>query len=253
MKKTTLAIVMILVFAASCGYAEEKFPKPRGFVSDFANILPEKANVELNALFSDLEAKTTAEIAVVTVDSTSPLDIETYAVELFQKWGIGKKGKDNGVLLLVAVKDRKVRIEVGYGLEGAIPDALSERIISTKIIPFFKKGDYVNGILNGSLAVAQLTAKEYNVKLSSLKQIQAVSPPKPAPAFAGFLKIFLMLIFIFGFRFSFLFLPLMFGGTRRRGGSWFGTGYGGSAGGFSGGFGGFGGGLSGGGGASGGW
>jgi len=183
----------------------------------------------------------------VTVDSTEPLSIEEYAVNLFQRFGIGQKGKDNGVLFLVASKDRQMRIEVGYGLEGAITDAYSSQIINSIVVPEFKAGRYSDGIEKGTAAIVTLIAKEYNVTLTGVPQ------PVYQDQGNGSNWVFLLIICIF---ISFIisrggggmFLPMLF-----MGGGYGGGGYSGGGGGFGGGFGGFGGGMSGGGGASGGW
>lgn len=251
--KIRLIILFLILLATTTLYAQEHLPSPAGFVNDFAHVLSSDDRGKLEALFFELDSRTTAEVAVVTIDTTQPRDIESYAVSLFEKWGIGKKGKDNGILLLVALKDRKVRIEVGYGLEGAVPDALAKQIISGIIIPSFKKGEYAKGIVAGSVAVVNLVAKEYNVTLAGFKDLPAASSPqKISPLVSLFFLLFF--IMMFGLRWGFLWWAILTPGTgRRRGGFWYGSGLGGGSGGFGGGFGGFGGGFSGGGGASGGW
>jgi uncharacterized protein len=201
----------------------------------------------LEAWILELKQKTSAEIAVVTVDSTQPLTIEDYAVKLFQRFGIGQKGKDNGILLLVAYKDRRMRIEVGYGLEGAVTDAYSSRIINEIMVPEFKAGRFSEGIEKGAAAIVTLVAKEYNVTLSGV--------PEPAYQETQGGSIW-TLLFILCIVLSFVlsrggFFPIFIGGGY--GGGRYGSGGYSSGGGFSGGFGGFGGGMSGGGGASGGW
>jgi len=249
-------LFILLLFTFSVG-AEElvKYPAYTGYVNDYAKILSSSEKSELNTLIGALERKTTAQVAVVTLVSTSPLEIEDYAVRLFEKWGIGQKGKDNGALLLVAVKDRRVRIETGYGLEGALPDAICNKIIFSRIIPYFKKGEYNKGIIAGTASIVQLIAGEYNVELGELKDFKAVYPAAKGSLLAAILRLIFTLIFlmlILGTRFGLLGF-LLLGSGRRSGGYWYGGGYGGNSGGFSGGFGGFGGGLSGGGGASGSW
>ncbi len=116
------------------------YPADSGYVVDQSGIIDSAAQSRLEAWILELKQKTSAEVAVVTVDSTEPLSIEEYAVNLFQRFGIGQKGKDNGVLFLVAYKDRHMRIEVGYGLEGAITDAYSSQIINAIMAPEFKAG-----------------------------------------------------------------------------------------------------------------
>ena len=256
LKKLFLILLLFALTSFSAG-AEElvKYPAYIGYVNDYAKIFSSSEKAELNTLIGALERKTTAQIAVVTLATTSPLEIEDYAVRLFEKWGIGQKGKDNGALLLVAVKDRKVRIETGYGLEGALPDAICNKIIFSAIIPYFKKGEYNNGIIAGTAYIVQLIAGEYNVELGELKDFEAAYPVSRRSPLAAVLRLIFTLIFFtlfLGMRMG-LFGLLLLGSGRRSGGYWYGGGYGGNSGGFSGGFGGFGGGLSGGGGASGSW
>ena len=248
--------ITCLLLLASYSQAQNEFPNYTGYVNDYANILSDETKNKLSNFIGELERKTTAQIAVVTIDTVSSLDIETYAVKLFEKWGIGQKDKDNGTLLLIAVKDREMRIEVGYGLEGAIPDALNKIIIENYITPSFKEGDFNTGVLKGAIGIAKLIAKEYNVELSELDSlpINVPMPEKPPSIISIFNFLFTLFIIIMfvslrtGFFWWWFLIP-----GRRRGGYWYGSGYGGNSGGFSGGFGGFGGGLSGGGGASGRW
>ena len=246
MKK--IFIILSLFIFTGIGFCEDAiFQNYAGYVNDYANILSDEAKAKLTALSAEIESKTTSQLAILTIDTTSPLDIETYAVKLFEKWGIGQKGKNNGVIVLVAVKDKAIRIEVGYGLEGAIPDALAKNIIEKSMIPFFKNSDYNAGILQGAAVVSKLIASEYNVEISELDNIKVGVPSKKASIFDFLFLIFIIIILI---RIRlFWFFPIA-GISRGRGGYWNG---GGSSGGFSGGFGGFGGGFSGGGGASGSW
>ena len=246
--KRIAAVSLVLLFCSAviipCGAQEVRFPAPKGFVNDYANVLSSDTKFKLESFLTEFEQKTGAEIAVVTVSTTSPLTIEQYAVELFQKWGIGKRGEDNGILLLVSSGDRKVRIEVGYGLEGAVTDLQSKVIIEDLVVPNFKQGNYDQGVTAATVVLARIVADEYGVKLEPGKQ--GISAPmrvrrKGSPL--GSLFTLLFFILIFGFRFGTMFF-LMSGG-----GYW----SGGSRGSFGGGFGGFGGGMSGGGGASGSW
>ncbi len=227
---------------------EPSFPKPTGYVNDFAKVISPSEKARLTALIEEVKRKTTAEIAVVTVPTIAPLTKERYAVELYQRWGIGEKGKDNGVLILISLKERAWKIETGYGLEGALPDMIVSEIGRKIMVPYFKKGEFGKGLLAGTQAVAAQIAKEYNVELSG----KGILPPPPAASTSpgrSILSIVLTLlffIFIFGTRMG-LFGFLLLGGPGYWGGGYTGTG------GFGGGFGGFGGGLSGGGGAGGGW
>ena len=225
-----------------------------GYVVDQSGIIDSAARSRIEGWILELNQKTTAQVAVVTVDSTGPLSIEEYAVNLFQRFGIGQKGRDNGALLLVAYKDRHMRIEVGYGLEGAITDAYSSQIINTIMAPEFKEGHFSDGIEKGTAAIVTLIAKEYNITLTGVPQ--PVYQDQGSGSFWILLLIICIFVSFFFSRGGGMFLPMVFfpGGYGRGGfgGGGFGGGFGGG-GGFSGGFGGFGGGMSGGGGASGGW
>jgi uncharacterized protein len=262
MIKRIIPYIFILHIILSSGYLcvdalaqNQEYPDYRGYVNDFAGVLSTKAQNAISSLAHQVESKTTAQIAVVTVSTVKPLTIEQYAVELFERWGIGQKGKDNGILLLVAIKDKKLRIETGYGLEGALPDIICRQIIEKVILPEFRSNDFSNGILLGTASIADLIAREYKVKLD----YGSAAVPSPKPALSSGARIFksiiylLLFIFLFGLRSGLLFYMILGPRGRRRGGYWYGTGMGGSSGGFGGGFGGFGGGFSGGGGASGGW
>jgi len=241
----------IFIFTGIAFCEEADFPNHVGYVNDYAGILSAETKYKLTSLSAEIENKTTSQLAVLTIDTTSPLDIETYAVKLFEKWGIGQKGKNNGVLILIAVKDRTVRIEVGYGLEGAIPDALANNIIEKSMVPFFKNRDYNSGVLQAASVISKLIAGEYNVNISELDGVKIEAPSKKFSLF-DFLFLILVIIMLIS-RGFFWFLPMSMSGRRGRGGYWSSGGFGGGSGGFGGGFGGFGGGFSGGGGASGRW
>lgn len=134
--------------------------KPQGFVNDFASILSTQEKSSLELKLSDFKKQTSIEIAVVTIPTLGDETIETYAVKLFEEWGIGDKEKDNGTLFLIAPTERKVRIEVGYGLEGVLTDAQSYGIIQKIIIPEFKSGNMQAGILKGSDAIISVVKSE---------------------------------------------------------------------------------------------
>jgi uncharacterized protein len=244
-----ISLILVGLCSPSILAQETKFPKPRGWVNDHAGILNQSERSLLSALANELERATSAEIAVVTLNTIGTTPIEEYAVDLFEKWGIGKKDKDNGLLILVAVNERQVRIEVGYGLEGVITDGLAGQIIREKIVPEFRQGNFGRGLLAAAATTANLIAKEAGVELRELGSIPRetyhIRQKSALESLLGNLIYFMFLFFIFGGRFFIfpLFFPF-FGGGRywSRGG-----------GGFGGGFGGFGGGLSGGGGASGSW
>lgn len=139
------------------------FPEPVGYVNDFANVLTEVEENEINELITSLENDTKVEIAVVTIPSTEGLTIEEYANTLFNKWGIGKKGQDNGVLLLIAMKERAIRIEVGYGLEPILPDGLCGEIIRNNMVPYLKAGEVGQALLSATKRIAEIISKKQNI------------------------------------------------------------------------------------------
>jgi uncharacterized protein len=221
--------------------------QPQGYVSDYAGVFSGADKRDLEALLSEVERKTDVELAVVALPSMQGGQIEDFAVRLYERWGIGKKGTDEGALLLTAIEDREVRIEVGYGLERLITDARAGRILDQYVIPRFKQGDIASGLIAGARAMAAMVAEDAGVALTG----GGGPPPRPARGesslLAGVFKFILIVVFVLFFiRHPFLALLLLSGG-RGGGGVSGGGGFGG------GGFGGFGGGLSGGGGASRGW
>ncbi|MFH1389459.1 MAG: TPM domain-containing protein [Candidatus Margulisiibacteriota bacterium] len=167
--KRFLVIFFVLFYGLlmSARGGEVVFPSAKGFVNDFAGVIEPAAAEKTEKLCQLLEQKTGAELAIVTVKTVMPLDPKSYAVKLFEKWGIGKKGKDNGLLLLVAVDDHRVEIEVGYGLEGTINDALAGQILDAYVMPNFKKGDFSGGIYRGAAALAERIAAAQKVELGN--------------------------------------------------------------------------------------
>ena len=223
--------------------------RPQGLVNDFAGVMSPRVAQQLESALLDLERQTGAEVAIVTVPTVPEGDIERAAVDLVRDWGIGKRGKDNGVLILCAVQDRRVRIEVGYGLEAILPDAKTGRIIDEQMLPHFRAGDLATGLVDGTLAVADVIARNAGVTFSGGPP---PVPERPAPPLAPwnsaltlvFFGCLVVLAFLNPSVFFWLLLGMMGRGSSS---SWEGGG------GFSGGFGGFGGGMSGGGGASRSW
>ena len=145
---------LAVCLASSLLLARADFPKATGFVNDFANLLDVPAREALDRQLRTVEKETTAEIVLVTVSSLDGMTVEEYANKLFKEWGIGKKKEDNGVLVLVAPTEREMRIEVGYGLEGVLPDGLAGEIIRNQFTPRFKEGNYPGGIRAGVGRVA---------------------------------------------------------------------------------------------------
>lgn len=133
---------------------------PVGFVNDFANVMTEPAKASLEATLVQFNASTTNEVSVVTVSSLEGDYIENYAVHLFEEWGIGTEEKDNGVLLLLAIEDRAMRIEVGYGLEGALPDSVADSILRD-MTPLLQSANYDGAITLGASSIIDATEGEY--------------------------------------------------------------------------------------------
>ncbi len=150
-------------------YAFTSPGKPQGFVNDYANLLSKEQKANLETTLSDFNKTTTVQITVVTIPDLVDETIESYAVKLFEEWGIGDKNKDNGVLFVTALNDRKTRIEVGYGLEGVLTDAQSNGIIQKIVLPEFRNNDYEKGIVDGTQAIISVVKSEadYSTPVSS--------------------------------------------------------------------------------------
>lgn len=159
MKNVIRTIVAVLAIAPVVALAYTSPGRPTGFVNDFAGILSVQDKQSIEARLQSLRDSTSAQVAVVTVSSLGGDSVENYAVSLFQDWGIGEKGKDNGLLILVAPNEREVRIEVGYGLEGDITDLQAGLIVRNIIIPAFRDGDYSGGISKAVEAVSAVILK----------------------------------------------------------------------------------------------
>lgn len=126
------------------------FPKPTGFVNDFAGILSIQERTEFETALGQFEKETGNEIVIVIVPNLQEATVEDFSVRLFEKWKIGKKGNDNGLLILISMEERKSRIETGYGLEPVITDGLAGEILDTQLIPHFRSGAYADGLRNSA-------------------------------------------------------------------------------------------------------
>ena len=237
--------LLIILLGAFSSLSAARYPKPQGHLSDMAGVLSQEARNKIEALATELESKTSAELAVVSIDHLENETIEGLAVDIFKEWGVGKKGKDNGVLIVAAIKDRKVRIEVGYGLEGILPDGKTGMILDSYLLPYFKQGNFSEGFYAASAAVALVIAKDAKVELSQ----NPAMPPRARKnrSQSGLLLFFIVIIVLRAI--SATQNRNKYGGKGR----YYGGGLGGGGGFGGGGFGGFGGGMSGGGGSSRGW
>ncbi|SFJ42766.1 YgcG family protein [Caulobacter sp. UNC279MFTsu5.1] len=254
-----LAFLALWIFALPALAAAPTFPALTGRVVDGADILSPQVETELTTKLENLEKTTGRQLVVATVPSLQGYEIEDYGYQLGRTWGIGQKGTNTGALLIVAPNERKVRIEVGYGLEPILTDALSSVIIQTAILPKFKAGDLEGGVTAGTDAViAQLALPDDEAKA---KAAQAFKVSEEAQRGAGASPILALLILfvvivvlsqVFGRRgrrggglgpaLPWIILNGMLSGGRGGGGGW--SGGDGGGGGFSGGGGSFGGGGS---------
>ncbi|MBB5222469.1 uncharacterized protein HNP73_002405 [Amaricoccus macauensis] len=249
-------LAVALVFIAAVAWAQT-FPPLTGRIVDQAGILSPEAKADIEPKLVELETKSGIQLVVATVSSLDGQAIEPYANELFRAWRLGEATQNNGVLLLVAPNERRVRIEVGYGLEGTLTDALSSVIIANAITPRFKAGDFSGGVVRGVddiITVLTTDASEWAARPDLRLDRQPEAGPPDWLLIAGFFGFFALFTISPGFRrlvMNVMFALLVTSGSGRSGG--FGGGRGG--GGFGGGGGGFsgGGGSSGGGGASGSW
>lgn len=243
-----LTLFFICCFSITTLAADSDFPSPPNpprLVNDFSSILSDAERQLLEDSVEAIEKRTSNQITIVIIKSTGPYEIAAYATQLGNQWGVGVKGRENGILLLVAIEDRKVTIATGRGLEGALTDAMCGRIIRNEIKPAFKQGQYLDGLLQAVNALDLATRGEY-------KGIEKSQDEKPRGFSIGLILFILLIIFI-----------LSKGNKNNRGGGinpflggmLLGGGFGGGSNNDSdsGGFGGFGGGSFGGGGASGSW
>lgn len=245
--KFLITVLAALFLAFSCVplLAAEKYPQPQGAINDFANVIDQESAAKMEALAREVLQKTGTSIVVATV-TTIGKDEEAglYVNGLYKAWGIGKKGEDKGLLIFLAVQERKIRIETGYGVEGILPDGLIGEILDKYVVPLLKTGNYGQALYNAMYASSAYIARDANVQLSGSPiptRSRARAEKKGVNVF-GLIIFFIVAALLLGTRSGRSMLPwilllLLSGGGGRGGG------------GFGGGFGGFGGGGSGGGGA----
>jgi len=249
------ALVCISPIAASAERVED-LPKPTGYVSDFAHVLSPEAIARLDRLCEQLDhSAANAQVAVVTIRTLDGADPAEFANALEDKWKMGKKGSDRGVLVFLAVNDHKRRIEVGYGLEGILPDGkLGD--IGREMVPDLRANDFDGAVTLAVGEVAQVIAADAKVSLADEAPMAARQRAGPHINWVKIILLIIVLVFFGGFHLLRFLLGFgLFGGFRGGGWSSGGGGFGGGGGGGSGGggFGGFGGGGFGGGGAGGDW
>lgn len=255
-----VAVILITSAGVAVCYGKANLPMPRHYVEDYANVINDSDERSLNGILQELEQKTGAQYIILTVQTTEGVPIQQFSIELTDKWKLGQKSKDNGMLFVLAATDRKYWFNPGYGLEGFITDQYCGRVGRKVLVPFLKKGDYGKGVYQANLQIVQRIAEQSGVVLTGmpkLKSIPVAQRRRGLPCFS-ILPLLLVMFLLFGGRGRgmgmWLFLPLMFGGFGGVGGYGRSGSYGGGS--FGGGFGGFGGGMGGGfggGGAGGSW
>jgi uncharacterized protein len=255
--------MLLLPAGAAAVLAQADLPMPRHYVEDYANAINQSDEQSLNGVLHELEQKTDAQYIVLTVETTGGVPIEQFSIDLVEKWKLGQKDKDNGMLFTLAKNDRRWRFEVGYGLEGFVTDAYCSRVGREVLVPYLKKGRYSEGIYQANLQIAQKIASESGVTLTGVPKVNRQPVPQQrrtvgSPCCCWTLLPLLILFLLLGGLGRgmgwWFFLPFMLGGFGTPGGFGRSGSYGGGS--FGGGFGGFGGGMGGGfggGGASGGW
>jgi uncharacterized protein len=254
--RTKSAIVLLLVlFLTLAGHTEPVSQlHATGYVNDFAQVLDQNTAMRMEGVCLQIDQKAHAQIAVVTINSLDGADVESYAVDLFKRWGIGNKSSNRGVLILYAIKDHRARIEVGYGLEPILPDGKVGGF-QREAIPLMQSGNYSAALLLVTNRVAGVIAQDAGIQIPTVSVPVPIRAPdredEPHFSLGGIIAVAVILLIIMftplrGLLFWIL-LSQVFDG--RSGGGWGGGGFGGGGGGF----GGFGGGSSGGGGASSSW
>lgn len=252
-----LALVAAFFVLAVPAFAQPKFPPLTGRVVDDAHLLSPETTRKLDGELAQLEQQTGHQLVVATVPDLQGYEIEEYGYQLGRTWALGRKGVNDGAILLVAPKERKVRIEVGYGLEPVLTDALSNVILQRKVLPAFKAGQMEQGIVDGTEALVQqlsLPEDQAKAQVAQASQTQQSAArqdqPPPIPVLVGIVIVFFILAGLFSRRSRYgggggglwWLIPLILSSSGRRDGGW--GGGGGGGGGFSGGGGSFGGGGS---------
>jgi uncharacterized protein len=256
-RKLWLGVALVLALAVAAQAEPVSQLKATDYVNDFAHVLDQVAIAQMDDICRQIDDKAHAKIAVVTIHSTDGLDIESYAVALFQQWGLGTKSTNRGVLILYAIDDHRDRIEVGYGLEPILPDGKTGDF-AREAVPLMRAEQYGRALLLVTSRVAKVIADDARVQLTNPQPEAPVEHDNQRGGGMSVGGVILLIIVILVVLLtplrSVLFWILfsgMFGGGSRSSGGWGGGGFGGGGGGGFGGFGG--GGMSGGGGSSGSW
>lgn len=246
------AAAALSVGAASCSSSSSPIPKFTAPVVDQADVVSAATERQVDSELTDYQTRTGNQIAVAIVKTTGSKSLEDYTIDLARAWGVGQKGKDNGAVLLIAYKDRKVRIEVGRGLEGTLTDLDSGRIIRERIIPQMQAGNVDAAIVDGTRGIRQVLNDPALGDLPATQEPAPTQTPSSSGSPWGAILPIIFVLFILGSGFGRRRRRRIFGLPIFWGGGFGGGGFGGGGGG-GGGFGGGGGGGFGGGGASGSW
>ncbi len=176
-----VATYLFVTALSATSAVAQTLPKPAGRVTDLANVIDAGTEADIAARLDQLERQTSSEVAVVTVPSLDGVPVDDYAVRLFKEWGIGQARQDNGVLVLVAPNEREMRIEVGYGLEGILPDGLAGEIIRDQFIPRFREDDYNGGIRDGVARVVDIVEKQQVLTAEELAKFNEDASAEDVP------------------------------------------------------------------------
>ena len=207
-------VIFYLSFVISLS-AAQSFPKAVGRVNDFANVIDPATEAEIDRQLDQLEQKTSSEIAVATIRSLDGIASTDYANRLFKEWGVGQAKLDNGVLVVIAIDDRDMAIEVGYGLEGVLPDGLAGQVIREDFTPRFKAGDYSGGIRNGVSHLVEIVEKHQVLTPEEIAKLNRGKGTLPLWAMIPFFGLFVTIGFGMlgiGLRSKTVF-PIIFGGA----------------------------------------
>lgn len=164
---TPLIVVVLLIGIAKSFAPGAEYPEPKGYVNDFGNVIGIDTSHRLNALCIELDQKAHAQIAIVTIESLGGIPLEDFATSLFNKWGVGHKDDDRGILILLALSDRKSRLEIGRGVESLFPNERAAKLVA-EMVPDLKQQHYDQALLRCTRTVAMIVAQERGVKLHEL-------------------------------------------------------------------------------------
>jgi uncharacterized protein len=256
-RKSLPVLIALLIALAALGakqFARPHLPMPESYVDDRAHVIDAEHAQTLNGILQELEQKTGVQYIILTVDSTGGLPIEQFSIELLDQWKLGQKGKDNGFLFTLALKERDYRFDPGYGLEGVITDRFAGQVGREVLVPYLKKSQYGQGVYEANLQIIQRIAGYYKVTLTGMPTLPHraanYGTPQTGPCCGCPCCGFLLILFLFSMLFGgarrgrlwpWLFLPFLFRGFGGLGGHGQSGPY--SGGPFGGGFGGFGGGF----------